>query len=141
MISCFMRPQISNAFCVVFVLMCCSCWRLACFLCFLAGLLLVFCFFLLGPCFFCVFLQLKVASRNTWNSLTQSSLFISCDQSSAQLALIVYRTLMLGSCMLLLCCSQAHSSLCGNTSSESLFSHTAATAFFNKFFAWLFLAP
>ena len=34
-----------NALCVVFVLLCCSCWRLACFLCFLAGFLLGFLFF------------------------------------------------------------------------------------------------
>ena len=50
--SWFIVPaQTPNAFCVVSVLLCCSCWHLACFLCFLAGPLLVFCFFLLGPLF------------------------------------------------------------------------------------------
>ena len=47
-----MRPQIPHAPCVDFVLMCCSCWRLTCCLCVLAGLLLAFYLFLLGPLFF-----------------------------------------------------------------------------------------
>ena len=58
----FMRPQIPHEFCVVFVLLCCFCCCLVCFLSFLAGLLLVFCSFLLGLWFFCgVFLHLKSA--------------------------------------------------------------------------------
>ena len=46
-----MRPNIPNAFCVGVVLFCGSCWRLACFLWFLAMLALVFWFFLLCPLF------------------------------------------------------------------------------------------
>ena len=66
-----MRPQIPKTFCVVFVLWCCSCRRLACFLCFLAGFLLGFLLFLVVPfVFLCVLLQLKVASKNTQNIFT-----------------------------------------------------------------------
>ena len=61
-----------NALCVVFVLLCCYCWRLACFLCFLAGLLLDFLFFLFGlPFFRSIFLLVKVASKNTGNTFTE----------------------------------------------------------------------
>ena len=66
----FMRSRIPNAFCVIFVLLCC--WPLACFLCVLAGLLLVFCFFFVGSLVFGVFLQLEVASNNTQNIFIQS---------------------------------------------------------------------
>ena len=65
------RPQISKRILCCFVLLCCSCWRLACFFCFLAGLVVAFCFFLVGSLFFEVFLPLKVASKNTKNTFTQ----------------------------------------------------------------------
>ena len=69
------RPYIPNAVCVVSVLWCCSCWRLAWFCVFLvfscralAGFLVISCWV---PSVFWVVLQLKVASKNTLNTFTQ----------------------------------------------------------------------
>ena len=48
-----------------FVLLCCSCWHLVCFMCFLAGFSPVFWFFLLGAfVLFRVFLLLKASYTN-----------------------------------------------------------------------------
>ena len=81
-----MRPQIPNAFCVVFVLLCCCVA--------FAGVLRVSCVFLQGACWCSVFScwvrcffweegfsQLKVAPKDTQNTFTQSWRF-KLDQQS-----------------------------------------------------------